>query len=431
MYWQKRKDRSGKIYYSFIQWDPVNRKNIRLRASEVPADITTDAGADEFCRVRDAEHEATRFRIERKLVWQKKFYDFEKLQKIFESEIKKRAPNSWRQVLYFLKQYVFDFFLNHKQSNNLNNWYLYFEEFRDWLEQAQPSQQTKTGQLSYSSKNHAISTLNTFLDVMHRKGKMEMAPKCQKFASHLIGRRTVDDVLSDEEIDVIHARLRELDPTELAADFFLVLVNTGLRLGEGLGISMADFFPDELRDDKLARALKMCDVKSIGYISLESQLKDGGKPRGSDGTVRRKPLKGRRKIEPGLGRIVPLVSRRVFNILAKRWNQQRELLEAKKHGKEPSDYLLFDGLTNASYSRILVAAYTGTRFRHKSPHCARHTFATNFAGLVCGNPLICAMVLGHKDQETTMGYIHLYEAINRKARSQELRREPIKIIAEG
>jgi hypothetical protein len=129
MYWQKRKDRSGTIYYSFVQWNPVERKNTRLRASEVPADISTDAHADAFCRLRDAESEAAKFRIQRKLAWKKKFYDFEELLSIFETEAKHRAPNSWQGTIYYLQQYGFDFFLNKKQCNNLNNWPLFFLYF--------------------------------------------------------------------------------------------------------------------------------------------------------------------------------------------------------------------------------------------------------------------------------------------------------------
>src|SRR4051794_34092737 len=129
MYWVRRNDRQGKSYYSFVQWDPKQRRNIRLRRSEVPANVATDAQADAFCKVREAETEAAKFRIERKLSWQKTFYNFEDLLEIFEIELKRRAPNSWRGPLYYFRQYALDFFLNEKQSNNINNWPLYFEEF--------------------------------------------------------------------------------------------------------------------------------------------------------------------------------------------------------------------------------------------------------------------------------------------------------------
>jgi hypothetical protein len=82
-----------------------------------------------------------------------------------------------------------------------------------------------------------IRALNTFLAVMARKGKMESAPKCRCFDSALMNKRTIEHVLMEEEIGFIHGRLIELDPSMLSADFFRVLVGTGLRLGEGLALS--------------------------------------------------------------------------------------------------------------------------------------------------------------------------------------------------
>lgn len=430
MRWEKRRDKKGETYYSFVYYDKKLKKNVRLRREEVPASITTDRQADEFCRLREAEHESAKLRIQRKLAWQKKFYDFDKIMAVFEPEIKKRAVNSWETVLYYLKQYVLDFYLNHKQSNNLNNWHLHFDDFRSWLEKVEPSHRTKTGKLSYSTRNHIIGALNTFLEVMHRKRMVAELHKCPKFAGHLLAKRTVDDVLGDEEMDFIEKRLREIEPTGLAADFFVILNSTGLRIGEGLALSMADFFPDEITDEKLRRPLNLCGIESHGYITIESQLKHPGKPKDKNGRVSRKPLKGRKRIEPESGRTIPVISAKVFNILARRWNEQNELVAKRTHGENPLDYLLFDGLTKNNYARYLVSAYKGTKYRHKSPHCSRHTFSTNFAGMAGGNPLLCKLVLGHKDIETTMRYIHLYESINRKARTRELRKTPIKLVQE-
>ena len=114
--------------------------------------------------------------------------------------------------------------------------------------------------------------------------------------------------------------------------------------------------------------------------------------------------------------------------MAKRVNSQLELHEQRKYGKEFSDYLLFDSLNKNNYAKLLKKAYEGTQFKYKSPHCARHTFATNFAGKVFGDGVLCQLILGHKDIETTKGYVHLFEAINRKAKTKEIKRKKISLL---
>ncbi|MBK9038010.1 MAG: tyrosine-type recombinase/integrase [Bdellovibrionales bacterium] len=428
MRWEKRKDRYGKPYYSFLQWDPIARKNLRLKRSEVPATIMTDSAATDFCRLREAEDEASKFRIQRKLAWNKKFYDFEKLLEIFETESKVRAPNSWQAPVYYLKQYALDFFLNHKQCNNLNNWPLFFEEFRDWLMTVDTGKRTKSDGLAYSSRNSVIGAVNLFLDVMARKGKCELPPKCRKFPRHLMNRRTAEDVISDDEAKIILQCLSDLDESGLAADFFLVLMHTGLRLGEGLGLSLADFSPGMPEVALIKGAVQRHGLKCFGYIALESQLASTIHPRKSDGTVPRKPLKGRKRIDAKGSRTIPVLDSEAFNALARRFNDQSELLESKKFGISKSDYLLFDGLEKNRFSRLLREAYEGTSFKHKSPHCARHTFATNLAGITQADTGFCRLVLGHKDEDTTLGYVHLFEQINRQARAKVLVKSKIALV---
>ena len=205
-------------------------------------------------------------------------------------------------------------------------------------------------------------------------------------------------------------------------------MNTGLRLSEGLGLSLSDFFPGSPDKKTIAGALERHGLKCFGYISLESQVKNSIKPRNLDGIVPRKPLKGRRRIEAKAGRIIPILNKETFNILAKRFNEQTDLLANAKHGNDKSNYLLFDGMDKNRFSRLLVDAYAGTRFTHKSPHCARHTFATNFAGLTHADTGLCRLVLGHKDEDTTLGYVHLFEQINRQARAKELVKMKIDLI---
>lgn len=84
---------------------------------------------------------------------------------------------------------------------------------------------------------------------MFKKGKCEQASKCQKFARHLLAWRNADHVIAEEDAKVIRG------------------------------------------------ALGRHDLKSFGYISLESQLANAIKPRKESGVVARKPLKGRKRVD--------------------------------------------------------------------------------------------------------------------------------------
>lgn len=167
MYWTKRKERSGKAYYSFVQWDPVNQRNLRLRRKEVPYGIETDEQADQFCRLKEAEHEAACLRIRRKLEWKNKFYNFSELLEIFKKEAQSMAPNSWENMLYYLEHYAFPFFLTEKQCNNLNNWCVFYDDFREWLQVCKTSKGDRP--IAYSTKNHVVSALNSFMVAMKKK----------------------------------------------------------------------------------------------------------------------------------------------------------------------------------------------------------------------------------------------------------------------
>jgi integrase len=428
MYWAKRTNRAGEFYYSFIYFDLKPRKNVRLRREEVPIGIDSDAQADAFCRTREAEHEAVKLRIQRKLDWQRKFYDFDKLLDLFEADSKVRAPNSWRQSVYNLEHYAFDFFLTTKQCNNLNNWSLHFDEFRDWLLAVKTSRQTKGGGLAYSSRNHVIRALNTFLAVMARKGHMEPAPKCRCFDSSLMNKRSIDHVLSDEEVHFVYKRLSELDPSLVAADFFRVSVGTGVRLSEGLAFSVADVFEGEPVDRTFREAMKKNGFSCLGFVSINSQLRDSAGSRGPEGQVARKPLKGRRRIDEESGRTIPVLDKEVYNSIARLFNKQNERFINAECGQNASDYLLFDGLNKNIYSSLLRKAYEGSIYRHKSPHCARHTFATRFAGLTCGDMYLCQAVLGHRDIDTTRDYVHIFAALNKAARAKEQKRGGMRLI---
>jgi len=427
MYWELRKNTKGDRYYTFAYYDKNLNKAIRLKKSEVPTNIKTAQDAEEFCRIKEAEHESAKIRIKRKLEWKNKFYDFEKLYQLYIKDMKKRAPNTWENSRYFLEQYVFPFFLTEKQCNNINNWSLFYQEFVDWLLEVKPIKGSKD-KISYSTRNHIITALNNFMVIMKRRNKIERVDKCQKFPSHLIQLRDIDDVYTDEEIGLVSKRL--VDKKQCLDDLFKVLLNTGLRISECLALSVDDFYVGAPEHDVLRGSLEKHNISVFGYLSIESQLGHKTKIRDENKKVMRKPLKGRKRIKSGVGRIVPIFDKDVFNILAKRFNAQLERLNCKEFGADGKDYLLFDGLRRNTLGMALSEIYSklGGKYKPKSQHCCRHTFSTKFVGMTCGDFFLAKAILGHKDVETTMRYVHIFEAINRRARRKVQVRQGVRLI---
>lgn len=428
MYWEKRISKDNKVTFTFAYYNKKIKKTIRLKNTEVPSDINTEEKAAEFCRIKDAEFESVKMRIQKKLEWKNKFYDFTDLLALYEIDMKKKAPNNWKNSMYFLEQYVFPYFLTEKQCNNVNNWHLFYQDFIDWLLVIKPSKGT-TNTLSYSTKNHIITALNNFMSILKTRRKVDRLEKCTKFPKHLVKSRDIDDVYNESEVKLVTEKLTEINADY--GDLFQVLLNTGLRISECLAISIDDFYVGEPQHETINNALKRHGIECLGYLVIESQLAKVFQIREPNGAIERKPLKGRKVIKSGTGRIIPIFNKDVFNILAKRYNNQLELLKTKKFGSDGKNYLFFDGLNRNTVNAALVKVYEGFngRFKPKCQHCCRHTFSTNFVGLTNGDFFMAKAILGHKDIETTMRYVHIFEAINRKVKNTAQVRTGIKLLS--
>ncbi|MBK8202850.1 MAG: tyrosine-type recombinase/integrase [Bdellovibrionales bacterium] len=92
--------------------------------------------------------------------------------------------------------------------------------------------------------------------------------------------------------------------------------------------------------------------------------------------------------------------------------------------------MLFDGITRNALNSALVRIYSdlSKKYKPKCQHCCRHTFSTRFVGMTCGDFFLAKAILGHKDLETTMRYVHIFEAINRKVRAKEQKKSGIELI---
>jgi integrase len=409
MYFQKRGNK-----YSFIYFDEKLRKNIRLRQSEVPADIDSDEKAEAFCRKMEAELEAARIRAERRLAWRSKFYDFEKLLGLYEKDRKKNSPNNYANDLYYMRNYVLRFFLDIKSCSNLNNWSLHFKEFQEWIAKVEPLKNSggQKRTLAVATQNHCIKALNTFMRSMRERG--EMSPDgiltCKSFPKADLNRKSLKSVMTQDEITQIRDGLMKYEPQ--AADFFLLLVETGLRISEGLALSIPSLVKKEQVSSRLKPLIEKHRLSPFAYIKVESQLARRVNFCLPDGTIARKALKGKRTIEPENSRMVPVLSKELASVLVRRWRLASDRFSEKTNGSMPRDYLLFHGLTFNVFTRLMRKVCGELRLRKIfTPHECRHTFSTNFAGMTDGNVLLAQVVLGHEDVETTRRYLHLHEDI--------------------
>lgn len=422
MYWQWRgKNLKRRVY---MYYDSTLKKNVRLRVGEIPPGINSDEEADTFCHQKESEIEASKIRILRRLKWKSRYHNFEDLMEIFKNERLKESPNNWKNDIYYMEQYVLNFFINQNTFSNMNDWYIHFENFKNWLDKVKTVKGNNT--LAYSTKNQCIKALNAFLKVMHRKNKIERITKCPQFARHLENSKNAEEVISESDTLKIYNELKSIN--SLAVELFFILTHTGLRINEGLGLCLDNLVQGDVENRTFHEQLIRHGVSYVGYISLESQPANSTNIRDNNNLVPKKALKGRRRIEPKNNRIIPLINKEVFNALGKLYFAQRELFQQKKFGNSPKDYLLFDGLNKQRFGNYLRQACKNLKIRNFTPHSCRHTFATQFTGMTFGNVFLCQMVLGHRDLNTSRKYIHIWEQIHKDSKSAQQLKAGIQLI---
>ena len=409
--------------YEFIYWDAskVTKSgkkgtNVKLARKHIPANISNDKDAEKFCKAQEAVLETAAFRLRQKLEWRSKFYKFPDLVEIYKKDREKTAPNSWKNHVHCLEQYVLPYFLNTLETNNINQWPNHYEQFKEYLEEdATTSKQRRTGKLAYNTMNHCVIALNTFIDTMKRKNQCDKdLPSCPLFPDHKMATRSFEDIVSDEEIKtVFDVLLKSTDKTP--AHFFWTLAHTGLRLNEGIGLSLNDIISGPSSNPDFMRALNAYGIQCHSYIDLQSQPKLR-EIRNDKGIVERKPLKGKDKKKVSeRGRIIPIAEKDTHNYLATLWQAQMINFNNKKYGTDKSNYLLFDGLTKGKFTAKLAQAFKDAKLKYKSPHLLRHTYCTKLAGQTMGNTMLCRAILGHTKSETVDKYIHIYGQLYKTA----------------
>lgn len=299
MRYELRSPKRGESYYSFVYYQ--KGKRIRLSKKQIQnrfgKDITTEREAKHCLGMLEAEFDSEKKMLQRVKKWKEEFYHFETLLKGYTLKQKKKAPNSYKNNCHNLEHYVLSWFLSEERKiSNINLWPSHYEVFKDDLEQKKLSIRNRKP-LSYATKNHVIKALNTFMRHLYNDGILSELRLATPFEEHLLNERTAEDIISEAEMESIERILHE-EGHKLEADFLRFLYFTGMRINEGVGISLVDVHPGETSKRLLKKLLGKNDISYFGYVILMSQ------PAGDNRTTRdpksltvpRKPLKGRKNI---------------------------------------------------------------------------------------------------------------------------------------
>lgn len=413
-----RKLRNGKEYYSFVYRD--NGKRIRLKQENHPK-FDSYEQAVKWARIQGANIDCVKVRAMKRLAWKNQFFDFLELSRKFTLSIKKTQPNSWENCSFYFEHYVLQFFLEIKSVNNINNWSIYFEEFKSWLEESAYTIKNNPALISYSSKNHCIKALNAFLIFARNNQLVDPSNvyKISVFPASKLKSRDVEALIDKNEYECIYSILKEMN--EDVAVMFQCAYWTGMRFSEIFGLSLDDLIQGKIGHNSIGNFLDKHEIDYCGYIVLESQPKSKIRLREKDGSILRKPLKGKKVISTKNSRLIPIIRKELFNNLVKYYKIQTEKYNSGVYGKDRKHYIFFEDVNRTLAMNNLKKAYEKTSYKFKSFHCCRHTRCTELVGET-GDFSLAQTWLGHSRLETTMKYIHIFQQanMNAKKKTQEI-----------
>lgn len=453
IYYRKTKTKQENGLYGYYQisfWDKKVKKNVKI-PKKTTLHIKTMDEAKEFQKKMNYIEETASLKARIRIELLKEHHSFQKLLVSFEEYLFINAQSVQEDYISAMSTYVFYYFLHvlnapAKNISNINNWYLYFNQFRRWLEKDAQSERTKKN-LSYSTINNIISTLNSFLTCCYEDGVIIELKKCKRFPRKKSGKRTLDDYIDANEARLVEQHLRLNDKEEIA-DIFVLLMNSGLRISELLGLSLNDYHHGkEVSHGPTKKALANHDINYYGYIKLTSQVyreKDSvmsvdskkefkladqfciGKYK--DTRIKRKNLKS--KNDSNSVRIIPIFDKHTSEILDKYSDKAAKEYLNDKCKSIPEDYLIFSFRHQCVIKNNIKKAFSALKLKPKTPHCCRHSFATNLVGMTCGDIYLASIVLGHSpgNPEITLRYLHLWEQLaQEKASSTSLDERLVKI----
>jgi integrase len=420
--YEKRTNKNGYSYYSFVFFDANTKKRVRFSKDEIQErfgkDITTIKEADKALKLLEAEVDSEKVRKKYLLRWKEKYYSFNKLLLSFIELQKKDAPRSWKNSQHYMQYYVLPFFLNIKECNNILLWSKYSDEFKLWLENEASCLGGARKVISYSSKNHSIKAYNKFLSHLYDQDVISKYKKIKPFPDHLLNEKDASNIITEKEFEVVLKNLETLGYFEEAV-FFALLYNTGMRLGEAVGISLGDIFPKHTTiEGDIGLWLKQHNIDHKAFIVLQSQL--DYKNQEGKGKTHRVPLKSKKKIGGKSGtRIIPITCNKLWKKLLFRLAlEEKNWKDSKLRKSERKRFFLFDTnkLSSSTFNKRLRRAFELSNLPIRTAHDARHSYGSFLYGRTQSKEL-CKLVMGHSSEKVFSKYNHVHEMMEREIRS--------------
>ena len=233
---------------------------------------------------------------------------------------------------------------------------------------------------------------------------------------HMVAHRTFKDVILEPEMRRVYEAMKKINVA--AAEFFLVLWHTGMRFSELYGLPMTALYRGDIKAEALRDELAKCNIEYKGYLYLDSQPETDDRKRAEDKSIPRKPLKACKEIGPKWGRVIPIRTTELWNILVARHRVQNDERLKKTYGGDKASYVLFGDLEYNKAVNTLKQAYESLGLAPKSYHCCRHSFTTLLVGETRSFFLVRS-ITGHRKDKSFEKYLHIFESISMEAQQEE------------
>lgn len=422
------------VRWKFWRYDPQRCRSAVVPQEQIPKQIRDSQDESEvlaYCNSQAAINDAIKFRAQQLREWKDRYHNFEEYLEKFGEYQKDRAPNSWKNDVFYLENYAFGFFLSRSSLNNINEWHLIFDEFKKWLSETKPLKYQRS-HLALNTQIMIIKSLNRFLAFCVSKGWVERTYKCSTYNREDTITVTAKDLFKEKEVPLIYSALKEI--REDSADLFIILIKSGLRINEVLGLCPPFIYQGQLDGKKTSlihNRLKQYGLEHYhGYICLENQpakksiridetWTDRFGITWQRNSVPRKPLKCRRRIDPKYYRYIPIFDADAWNILVDRVLNTEDRARSKTYGTDEQSYLLFEGITSSMFASDLSKALQQLKLPRRSPHKTRHTFLTWFYSLIGEDEFLAGKVAGHRDKRDIERYCHLAEIMGREQKEKQ------------
>jgi len=293
----------------------------------------------------------------------------------------------------YFQNYILNFFLSIKLSNNIHEWSTFYPDFLKHLKTVKGN---KTAKLANETQRKIVFYFNDFLSFLYAHKQVETMP------DKVVVPKAEDTELTLEEAYWTEEDIIKVKPF-LSTDtykLFIFALETGMRIAEILGVTKQIYYKGELPRRELHQALEKLGILYKGYIKLDSQLDT------NDGVFTLKPLKGKSKILNKHARYIP-VSETCFEIV-KYYNNR--IVGLGNINENDSRNLFWVDLTQSKVNAEIQNACKQAGIPIKTTHSTRHTFCTNFL-LKTSSEFLTKIITGHASDKAFKRYLHLIESL--------------------